>query len=104
MALQGARVLQAISRQLWSARLLRSRMGAPRVAGRILLQAVNEKRSAWEMTYMLKAEHAAGPLRGSVGTVRTPAVLASGASRVSSSQIMGELDYQAVEATYRRGK
>ena len=53
---------------------------------------------------MLKAEHVAGPLRGTVGTARIPALLASGASHVNYSQMMGELDYQAVEATYSRGK
>jgi hypothetical protein len=80
-------------------------MEAPRVAGRIVLQAVNEKRSVREeVTSVLKAEHLAGPSRGTVGTARKPAALASGTSCVNSSQITGELDYQVVEATYRRGK
>jgi hypothetical protein len=80
-------------------------VGAARVAVESFLQAVNEKRGVREEIVLIrKAEDAAGPLSGTVGAARTPAVLASGASRVSSSQIMGELDYQAVEATYRRGK
>jgi len=53
---------------------------------------------------MLEAEHIAGPLGGTVGTAQKPAVLASGVSYVDSSQSMGELDRQAVEATYSRGK
>ena len=57
-----------------------------------------------ELTSMLKAEHVAGPLRGTVSTARIPAVLASGASRVNSPQITGELGYRVVGATYSRGK
>jgi hypothetical protein len=53
---------------------------------------------------VLKAEHVAGPLRGIVGTAQIPAVLTSGVSYVSSSQIMSELDCQAIEAIYGRGK
>jgi len=53
---------------------------------------------------MLKAEHVAGPLQGTVSTARIPALLASAASHVKCSQIMGELDYQAVETTYSWGK
>jgi hypothetical protein len=80
-------------------------MEAPRIAGRIVLQAVNEKWSVREeLTSVLKAEHVVGPLHGTVDIAQIPAVLASGASYVNSSQIMGELDRQTVEATYGRGK
>jgi hypothetical protein len=83
----------------------RSRVGAPLVASRIFLQAVNEKRNVREeVTSMRKAEPVAGLLHSIVGTARKPAVLASGASYVNCSQITGELDYQGVEATYSRGK
>jgi hypothetical protein len=57
-----------------------------------------------DVSSVLKAEHVAGPLRGIVGTAQIPAVLTSGVSYVSSSQIMSELDCQAIEAIYGRGK
>jgi hypothetical protein len=57
-------------------RTYRSRMGAALVASRIF----------------------------TIGTAQKTAVLASGVSYVDSSQIMGELDRQAVEATFSRGK
>jgi hypothetical protein len=52
---------------------------------------------------MLNAEHAAGLLRGSVGTAHEPAVLASEVCYVTSSQIMGELSFQAVEVSLSQG-
>ena len=52
---------------------------------------------------MLNAEHAAGPLRGSVGTAQEPAGLASEVCYVTSSQIMGELSYQVVEVSISQG-
>ena len=80
-------------------------MEAPRIAGRIFLQAVNEEWSVREeLTSVLKAEHVVVPLRGTVGTAQIPAVLASGASYLNSSQIMGELDRRTVKATYGRGR
>jgi hypothetical protein len=69
------------------------------------LQAVNEEWSVREeLTSLLKAEYVVGPLRGTVGTAQIPAVLVSGASYMNSSQIMGELNRRAVEATDGRGK
>jgi hypothetical protein len=48
-------------------------MGAALVASRIHLAGVTEKRSErQEVTSMLKAEHVAGPLRCTVGTVQIP--------------------------------
>ncbi len=53
---------------------------------------------------MLKAEHVAAPLGGTVGTAQIAAVLTSRVSHVNPPHIVGELDYKAVEVTYSQGK